>query len=102
MRNRFIRRSRNVARPYEAITEEGLLSKLMLPVEGRVPKIFKASIAKKLNLKPHMLGLSTREGFIEAPETVLSQLKKKALASQISYVQEYPTINRERFVEYPC
>jgi pyruvate formate-lyase activating enzyme-like uncharacterized protein len=101
-KKRLIKRGDNVARPYEKVSEEGLLSKLIVSSECGSLREMKALLAKKLRLPPYMIGVSSDGKVVEAPEELILEIKRALPGSKISYIEEYPTATRERFTEYPC
>jgi hypothetical protein len=101
-KKRLIKRGDNVARPYEKVSEEGLLSKLIVSSECSSLREMKALLAKKLRLPPYMIGVSSDGKVVEAPEELILEIKRALPGSKISYIEEYPTATRERFTEYPC
>jgi len=101
-KKRLMKRADNVARPYEKVTEEGLLSKLIVSSGCGNLREMKALLVKKLRLPPHMIGVSSDGQVVEASEGLILEIKRALPSSRISYVEEYPTATRERFTEYPC
>jgi hypothetical protein len=101
-RLRFLRRSRNVARPYEEGTEEGLLAKFIIKDGVKVNGEWRRRMAKEVGVPPQMVGISGDFSALEASEGTAAMIRKRHPAFQVAYVQEYPTATRQRFSEYPC
>jgi len=100
-KNRLIRRSRNVARPYEEILSDGLLGKFIIRPTSRDPRALKSFTVKTSGTPPHMVGISSNGDALEGQRDVVAEVRRLLPNSKIAYVQEYPTATRERFAEYP-
>jgi len=100
-KNRLIRRSRNVARPYEEILSDGLLGKFIVRPTSGYSRTLKSFTVKASGTSPHMVGVSSDGNALEVPRAVVAEIRRLLPDSKIAYVQEYPTATRERFAEYP-
>lgn len=101
-RLRLLRRGRNVVRPYEERTEDGLLAKFVIKQSGGANGQLRRRVAKDVGVSPQMVGVSSDCSALETSEEVAACIRSENPDFQVSYVQEYPTAIRERFVEYPC
>ncbi|MBM5804744.1 MAG: radical SAM protein [Candidatus Verstraetearchaeota archaeon] len=100
-KNRLIRRSRNVARPYEEVLSDGLLGKFIIRTTSGDPRALKSFIVKTSGTSPNMVGISSSGDALEVQRDVVAEVRRLLPNSNIVYVQEYPTATRERFAEYP-
>jgi len=104
IRRRLIRRSRNVARPYEEVSEDGLLGKYVVrpagPVRCTGPAL-RREAARALGIPPYMVGSSPDKGALEMSRDAFRSAGRILPISRAEYVQEYPTYKRERFAAYP-
>ena len=100
-KNRLIRRSRNVSRPYEEILSDGLLGKFIIRSSAAYPRILKSDMAKELGTAPHMISVSSDGISLEVPRVFVAGARRLLPDSKTVYVQEYPTVAREKFAEYP-
>jgi pyruvate formate-lyase activating enzyme-like uncharacterized protein len=95
LRNRLKRRARNVAKPFEEITDEGLLIKGVI---YGLPKSKLDTVRKLLIFKyraPSKLVFIDREkNRIELPSHVAEKLAKLEPALNFALVEEYPTYDR--------
>jgi pyruvate formate-lyase activating enzyme-like uncharacterized protein len=97
LRNRFLRRAKNVAQPFEQITEEGLL------VKGVIKPSSGFSLAKAVEIVIRIAGISKNDfwvnenrGQIETTTTLVKRFAKqlKAKGFTIGIVEEYPIARR--------
>lgn len=100
-KNRLIRRSRNVSRPYEEILSDGLLGKFVIRSSSAYPITIKSDMARALDIPPHMITVLSDEISLEVPRIFVTEVRRLLPDSKTVYVQEYPTIVREKFAEYP-
>ena len=98
---RIRRRGKNVARPYEGVTREGLLSKYRVEPPDGNGRNLKARIVSNLCIPPYLVGVSQDGLAVETSRQLVQQVSLLSHSSKISYVEEYPTANREKFAEYP-
>ncbi len=93
LRNRLLRRARNVARPYETITEEGLLLKGVihgLPYSEL--ESLAAFLRKKFRIKPDMIWVNPEKCRIETSVKIARKISKKIGEKKfrIGVLEEYP------------
>ena len=97
LRNRFLRRAKNVAKPFEQITEEGLL------VKGVIKPSSGLSLAKTVEIVLGISGISNGDFLvnenrsqIETTTTLVKRFSKqlKAKGFSIGIVEEYPIASR--------
>jgi pyruvate formate-lyase activating enzyme-like uncharacterized protein len=99
-KNRLIRRSRNVSRPYEEILSDGLLGKFVIRSNSSSMMV-KGYISRELNIAPHMISVSSDGKLMEVPKVFLAKVMRFLPDSKIVYVEQCPTATREKFAEYP-
>jgi pyruvate formate-lyase activating enzyme-like uncharacterized protein len=94
LRNRLLRRARNVAKPYEKITREGLLLKGVIifdKSDENVNSLF--SIFRKYNTPDKLLYFNPEkfrvETSIEIAKQIAEEAKKKGF--RVGILEEYPT-----------
>jgi pyruvate formate-lyase activating enzyme-like uncharacterized protein len=98
---RIRRRGKNVVRPYEEITGEGLLSKYRVePLIGSAWDL-RAKIIADLVVPPFLVGISSDGNAVETSKVLVRSVSLLSRDSRIAYVEEYPTATREKFAEYP-
>ena len=97
LRNRFLRRAKNVAKPFEQITNEGLL------VKGVIKPAAGMSLRDALKIVVTMPGVSEQEVWvnesreqIETAAALVQRLARKLKAEglHIGIAEEYPIVNR--------
>ncbi len=101
-RMRLMRRGKNVARPYETIDGEGVLSKLAidLGVGSSHSKAAAKALAQKMCVPSWAVGVDRTGSCIEAPAFLADAVAKAVPQASVSMVKEYPTALRERFRLY--
>ncbi len=97
LRNRFRRRAKNVAKPFEQITEEGLLLKGIITPPPNISLIALSKILlNEYQIPLDQFWINESLGRIETSTTIVhrlvNQLKVKKI--QVGIAEEYPTINR--------
>ncbi len=97
LRNRFRRRAKNVAQPFEQITKEGLLKKgiITLPA-GLVLTEVQNSLRTEYQIPQDMLWINEKQKRIETSTTLIKKLAKslKARGFQVGIVEEFPIASR--------
>lgn len=87
MKNRLIRTAKNIKNPYEVISDEGLLRKVV--IEGKTnQEIMK--ILKKLEVPEEMIG-TNKDNNIEIAWWIAEDLKEMNLDLEFYFIEEYPT-----------
>lgn len=101
LRNRLIRKARNVARPFEEITEEGLLVKgIIYSDEASPEELFsiRKILIRKYDVPLNMIEIDVNGRSISTAwyiaENTAEEFKKKGL--KVAIVEEYPTEDRFR------
>ncbi|MFX1491249.1 MAG: radical SAM protein [Promethearchaeota archaeon] len=97
LRNRFRRRAKNVAKPFEQITEEGLLLKGIITPPLDISLIAASEILQnEYQIPIEKFWINESRGRIETSTTIVhrlaNQLKMKKF--QVGIVEEYPIISR--------
>ncbi len=101
---RLLRRGKNVARPYESLDAEGVLSKLAADLgkgEGHSKAVAKR-LAMGMGVPSWAVGVHPSGKCLEAPPFMVEEVLRAAPGASISVVKEYPTALRERFRVYSC
>jgi len=98
-RMRLMRRGKNVARPYETMDGEGVLSKLTVDMGrgGNHSKGGAKMLARRMGAPAWAVGVHPSGEYLEAPSCMRDGVVKAAPQAKLSSVKEYPTVFRERF-----
>ncbi len=96
LRNRFIKRAKNVRRPYEEVSEEGLLIKgaiLNLPIEEA--KKIRHELLSQLEIPPQMIEVNSRFQRLEFRSEDSSQIAHYLSGKySVGILEEHPTDTR--------
>ncbi len=95
LRNRLRRRAKNVAKPYEEITEDGLLVKGV--IHGLPASKLAATrrhLVSKYRAPPKLIAIDREKKRIELPRQVAEKLAKLEPDMKFALVEEYPTYDR--------
>ena len=95
LRNRLKRRARNVRRPHEVITEDGLLFKgiiLGLSPEELTP--VRRRLVRRHGIPPELISVDRQKRRIEIHWAVAEQLAKLEPGLKFALIEEYPTHDR--------
>lgn len=103
-RLRLFRRGRNVAKPYEIVDADGLISKLLVEMGSgvRLSKADARDLASRVGMPRWAVGVHPSGKLLEAPTTALERLRLVVPQAKLSLVKEYPTALRERFSVLSC
>ncbi|MFX0079221.1 MAG: radical SAM protein [Candidatus Hermodarchaeota archaeon] len=97
LRNRFRRRAKNVAQPFEQITKEGLLKKgiITLPAGVALTEV-RNSLRSEYQIPQDKIWINEKQKRIETSTTIIKKLAKslKARGFQVGIVEEYPIASR--------
>lgn len=103
LRNRFLRRARRVAQPYETISEDGLLVKGIIHgvSQSELEELAKF-LMRKFRIKPEMILVNVERDRIETSIEVAYKIAKKLKERkfEIGILEEYPTHPPRLEVEY--
>ncbi len=89
LRRRIMRRARNVAKPYDVITEDGTLLKgIILAERNKIDEI-----TRGFSIEPAMMGWDDGKGRIETSPFILEEISDR-LPYKCYIVEEYPTADR--------
>ncbi len=94
LRNRLERKARNLARPHEEITDEGLLFKgvvLGVPV-GKTSGV-RSSLLKKYRITPDLVFINRKKKRVELHWSIAKKLAKLEPSLKFALVEEYPTFD---------
>lgn len=96
---RLMRRGKNVARPFEVMDAEGVLSKLSVDLGNGVchSKAAAKRLAKETGVQQWLIGVHPSGGSLEAPLWMRGALLEAVPGARITVVKEYPTALKERF-----
>jgi pyruvate formate-lyase activating enzyme-like uncharacterized protein len=97
LRNRFQRRAKNVAKPFEEITEEGLLKKGVIIPPSFLPLAeAKNLLQNEYQIRQEMLLINEKQGRIETTTSIVKNLAEslKAQEFQVGIIEEYPIATR--------
>ncbi|MEW6592298.1 MAG: radical SAM protein [Candidatus Hadarchaeota archaeon] len=95
LKNRLKRRAVRVAKPYEQVTDEGLLFKGVITgvAPGRLASL-RRRLIKRHGIDPKLLGLDIQKKRIELHWRLAQALSKVESALDFALVEEYPTHDR--------
>ena len=107
LKNRLLRRAKNVAKPYDEITEEGLLIKGIFfpsPNINTAPlSTLKSKIQAEFEIPDEMISINQEKKCIETAwwilEEIAAELKKKGFKCYISEI--YPTVDELETTRIP-
>lgn len=94
LRNRLRRRARRVARPYEALTPDGLLVKGV--IEGPPPEelgAWRRRLIRRYGIPPELLSVNRRRGRLETSPEIAEELAGRESGLRFSWVESYPTFD---------
>jgi len=95
LRNRLKRRAANVAKPYEQITEDGLLFKgVITGVSQKELAPLRKRLIIRYKINPEFVGLDKEKGRIELHWRLAEKLAKAEPKLKFALVEEYPTCDR--------
>lgn len=97
LRNRFLRRAKNVAQPFERISEEGLLVKGVIKPSPGTSLAETVKIVMKISRIPKDdLWVNERRGQVETTTGLVQRYAKqlKAKGFNVGIVEEYPIASR--------
>ena len=92
LRNRLKRRARRVARPYEALTPDGLLVKGVITgiprerLEGE-----RRRLRRKYGIPPELISVNGRRGRLETSPEIAEELSEVEEGLRFFWVESYPT-----------
>jgi hypothetical protein len=96
-RMRLIRRGKNVARPYETIDRDGLLSKLVIETGAASSRVAARELANMMRGCPWEVGVDSTGRHLEVAVSMLKKVRDVVPEASILRIKEYPTVLRERF-----
>jgi len=97
LRNRFKRRARSIAKPFERISKEGLLVKgVITPSEELGLTAIQKLLEKEFQVEPRHIWVNEVKGRIETTATITRRLAKrlKAMGLGVGVAEEYPIDTR--------
>jgi hypothetical protein len=102
LRNRLKRRAKNVAKPYEVITEDGLLVKGII---YGLPKTRLTALRRRLisdyNIPKGLIAVNGQKGRVELPWDIAEELAKLERGLKFALIEEYPTYDRLETMRIP-
>lgn len=99
VRRRLLRMAKNVAKPYEEVSKEGLLAKGVLYYEeAGLEKLYKLShiLSKKYGVPSNLIYVNEGKMRIETSMDIVERLASKTAEAKLRFgvVKEYPTFDR--------
>lgn len=101
LRNRLLRRARNVAKPYDEISEDGLLIKGVIePKRPTCTKLIRIRriLIEEFDIPEELVGIDFNKGRVETAwcivEELATEIKRLIPNIKIGIVEEYPTADR--------
>ena len=107
LKNRLLRRAKIVAKPYEEITEEGLLVKGIIQLPNKKLndlKRLKLVLIRRYGVPPKLLHINEKNMVIETAWYIVEELAKELkhrFQAEVGVVEEYPTADRIRISYTP-
>ena len=96
LRNRILRRAKNIAKDYEIITEDGTILKGIIESSRISLRDLKKFILRNFKIEENQIHLNTEKNRLEAPISFLEMFVKKMKKRGIDcfIVEEYPTADQ--------
>ena len=95
LRNRLIRRARNVMRPHEVMTGEGLLFKgVVLGLSVRRLPAVRRRLIWRYGIPPELVAVDREKGRLELHWRVAKEIAPLEAGLRFALVEEYPTYDR--------
>ncbi len=95
LKNRLLRRAKNVAKPYEEVTEDGLLLKGVIKGDFSKETLNKLrnELIREFNVPPKYIGINLQKNRLEIGGWILEELSLifKEMGYKCGIVEEYPT-----------
>jgi len=95
LKNRLLRRAKNVAKPYEKVTEDGLLLKGVIDGDFSKEALNKLRnrLIREFNVPPKYIGINLQKNRLEVDGWILEELSStlKGMGYKCGIVEEYPT-----------
>jgi len=102
LKNRLLRRAKNIAKPYEQITRGGLLLKGVITFEdaGRVNQLY--SIFRKYKVSEELIYFNPRKLRVETSVRIAKRIAREAKKKgfKVGILEEYPTDEPRLETEY--
>ncbi len=100
-RMRLLRRLKNVIRPYEESTDDGLVGKFLIKPKRVSPMELRRRLVYELGMPPYMSKASADGQSLAVHRTFLEIALKISPDSEAFYVKELPTVTREKVANLP-
>ncbi len=102
LKNRFLRRAKNVKKKYEEITEEGLLIKgIIYPKSSKDLKVVLKKLIFEYSIPEDMFHLDESKKRIETSWYIAEHLSELLLDCEVAIVKEHPTFDRLEIERIP-
>jgi len=101
-KKRLLRRARNVRRPYEEISGDGLVGRVVIKTDSGNPRDLRRKLHEFAGIPLYALGVSEDGRSLEMHRKFLETAKRFLKDATFEYVQSYPTFFREKFAGFPC
>jgi len=93
LRLRLLRTALATARPYEEVTEDGLLLKGVIYAEGNLERL-RQRLMREFDIPPHLIAVEREKHRIETTREIARELAKYLKELRFYIVEEYPTADR--------
>jgi hypothetical protein len=93
LRLRLLRTALANAKPYEEVTEEGLLLKGVVYSDEELVKL-RLRLMREFQIPPHLIAVDPQKGRIETTREIARELAKYLRKARVYIVEEYPTADR--------
>jgi pyruvate formate-lyase activating enzyme-like uncharacterized protein len=97
LRNRFMRRARNIAKPFEKISKEGLLVKGIIVPKSKISLTeLQEYLMSEYQIKSEHIWLNEQKGRLETSTSIARRLAKQLKKQEfnVGIVEEYPIASR--------
>ncbi|MEM4644308.1 MAG: radical SAM protein [Candidatus Methanomethylicaceae archaeon] len=101
LKMRLLRRLKNVIRPYEEITDDGLIGKFLVIPKTVLPGELRRRLILEFGIPHYMSRVSADGQSLVIHRAFLESVLKFFPDSSVVYVKEYPTAIRERMAKIP-
>ena len=93
LRMRLLRTALASAKPYEEVTEEGLLLKGVICADGNLEKL-RQRLMREFAIPPHLIAFDREKHRLETTREIATELAKHLKELSFYIVEEYPTADR--------
>jgi len=101
LRMRLLRRIKNVIKPYEEFTEDGLIGKCLVIPKSISPRELRKKLMLEFGIPPYISRVSMDGQSLVVHRAFLTEALKISPGARVVYVKEYPTAIREKVADIP-